>query len=1197
MKTFFDNLSEYERLHEALKLAKRNNTHPSLQICGTMDSGRNAFIHSLKDTFKYKFIVTFDDLHAKSLFSDFRDFCDAYNHKDSVVCFPATDFIFYGADMQSGAINKERIRALKAIKDANDDGLFIITTIDVLMAKLPIFDISDSGITLEPGSVIDEKAMAAKLVSYGYTRRSQVETPGEFAIRGSIIDVFPVTSDIPIRIDMWDDEIDTLKTFEPLSQRTLETVDEVTIFPASEFVLSGDEINNGIKKINAEFEKTYASLKNIKKSEEAYRLKQTVSEFLERLDISPNGLPLMSYVNFFYDNPCSFLDYLGEDTLIIMDDPVRIKDRAKVIETEFSECMESRLEGGYILPSQADVMWNYDTAFKHTSSYSRLFFSILDQKIKGITGSDIFRFSMRNINTYNKNIELLTADLRDYVKRKYKIHIVSSSLTRAKRLTTGLNNDYNLPAFFSEDRFVKPNPGNILVTYGNLNTGFEYPDALYVVISDADIFGHETKRKRKKSLYTGERIADFSAIKPGDYVVHENHGLGIYRGIEKVTVDHIVKDYVKIEYAGESNLYVPATSLDVLQKYSGGEGAKPKLNSLGSNRWNNTKARVKSAVKDIAAELVDLYAKRQSLKGFMFSEDGVWQKEFEETFPFEETEDQLNAIEDTKKDMESSRIMDRLICGDVGFGKTEIAIRAAFKAVQDGKQVVVLVPTTVLAQQHFNTFTQRMKDFPVNISLLSRFRSAGEQRTATEGLKNGYVDIVIGTHRILSKDITFKNLGLLIIDEEQRFGVSNKEKIKQLKANVDVLSLTATPIPRTLHMSLVGIRDMSLLEEAPIDRLPIQTYVMEYSPEMIKEAIRRELARGGQVYYVYNRVESIEEITATIRNLVPEAVTEYAHGRMSEHRLESIMTDFVNGNIDVLISTTIIETGLDIPNANTMIVHDSDKLGLSQLYQLRGRIGRSNKTSYAFLMYRRDKTLKEVAEKRLQAIKEFTELGSGFKIALRDLELRGAGNILGAEQSGHMEEVGYDMYCKLLNEAVIKLKKKKDAELLGGEIPNDTDDDFEDFETTIDIDINAFIPPSYIADELQKISIYRKIAAIGTNGDAEDMTDELLDRFGDPPSSVMSLIAVSVLRAKAKTVYVSEIKGNKDLIRIKMYQKAKINPANIPAFLESYDRRMTFAAEKEAVFSYKPKYAPKSTKDFLSMISSCLDDIKDKLMD
>ena len=662
-------------------------------------------------------------------------------------------------------------------------------------------------------------------------------------------------------------------------------------------------------------------------------------------------------------------------------------------------------------------------------------------------------------------------------------------------------------------------------------------------------------------------------------MVHEDHGLGLYRGIEKIEQDGVIKDYLKVEYGDGGNLYLPATRLDGIQKYAGSEAKKPKLNRLGGDQWNKTKTRVKGAVKEIARDLVQLYAARQDTQGFPYGPDTVWQKEFEEMFPYEETEDQLDAIDATKGDMESRKIMDRLICGDVGYGKTEIALRAAFKAVQDEKQVVYLVPTTILAQQHYNTFVQRMKDFPVRVDLMSRFRTPGQVKKTLEDLKRGLVDIVIGTHRVLSKDVQFKDLGLLIIDEEQRFGVAHKEKIKKLKENIDVLTLTATPIPRTLHMSLVGIRDMSVLEEPPVDRMPIQTYVMEYNDEMVREAINRELYRGGQVYYVYNRVSNIDEVANHIASLVPEASVTFAHGQMHEHELERIMFDFVNGEIDVLVCTTIIETGLDIPNANTMIIQDADRMGLSQLYQLRGRVGRSSRTSYAFLMYRRDKMLREEAEKRLQAIREFTELGSGIKIAMRDLEIRGAGNVLGAEQHGHMEAVGYDLYCKLLNQAVLELKGQRREE--------------DTYETVVDCDIDAYIPTSYIKNEYQKLDIYKRISSIENEDEHMDMQDELMDRFGDIPKPVENLLHVAAIKALAHGAYVTEVNINSQEIRLTMYQKAKLNVAGIPAMVERYRGDLKFHMADEPYFTFIDRRKNQTTAGMMEQAEELLKQLRE----
>lgn len=679
----------------------------------------------------------------------------------------------------------------------------------------------------------------------------------------------------------------------------------------------------------------------------------------------------------------------------------------------------------------------------------------------------------------------------------------------------------------------------------------------YAVLSETDVFGREKKqKKRRKKTYEGRRISSFTDLSVGDYVVHENHGLGIYRGIEKITVDKTVKDYMKIEYSRGACLYILATQLDAIQKYGSSDAAKvPRLNSLGGQDWKKTRSKVRGAVQEVAKDLVELYAARQSEKGYVYGPDTVWQKEFEELFPYEETEDQQRAIQDMKKDMESDKIMDRLICGDVGYGKTEVAIRAAFKAVQESRQVVYLVPTTILAQQHYNTFVQRMKEFPVRIDLMCRFRTPGQQKKTLEDLRKGLVDILIGTHRVLSKDVEYKDLGLLIIDEEQRFGVADKEKIKKLKTSVDVLALSATPIPRTLHMSLAGIRDMSVLEEPPMDRMPVQTYVCEYDEEMVRAAIHRELNREGQIYYVYNRVESIGEVAHRIQELVPEAHVAFAHGQMKEHDLERIMYEFIQGDIDVLVSTTIIETGMDISNVNTIIIHDADRMGLSQLYQLRGRVGRSNRTAYAFLLYKKDKMLKEVAEKRLHAIREYSDLGSGFKIAMRDMEIRGVGTLLGQRQHGHMQAVGYHLYCKMLNEAVLRMKgESKAAE--------------EDFETVADLQIDAYIPDTYIKNEALKLDIYRRIAAVENEAEQEDMLEELIDRFGDPPRSVLNLLEITRLRGQAHELYIREIKGRTDQITFIMYEKAGIDAARIPELIERMKGAMVFRRSEPVQFIY-----------------------------
>ena len=1062
--------------------------------------------------------------------------------------YPAKDFIFFSADVHGNLILQQRLEFIQKIVE--DKPFTVILTPDAFMDKImPIEKIKNNYLEIAEGSIIQMDALKSKLVQMGYEPVVQIDGPGQFAVRGSIVDIYTLTDEVPYRIDFWDDEVDIIKSFEVESQRSIENLESVKIYPASEYSLTKKEIQAGMAKIRQDLDQNVEKFRKDFKTEEANRLRVTVEEFLTNMDINPSQVAVDSYVNYFYDNLVSLLDYF-ENPIFFIDEPKRVTEQLNVVDAEFGDSMANRLQKGYVLPGQTDVIWDKNQIIAKIDSGEKVLFTAIAQKIQGFSVDDFVEVGSRNVSPYNGKFEILVQDLKKYKEQKYAVLLVTGSKTRGQRLAEDLR-EFEISAFFEEDGERQVMPGEVMIIKGQLRSGFMYPMIKFVAISDTDIFGEKKKRKRRKHGYSGTNISSFTDLNIGDYVVHENHGLGVYRGIEKIEVDHIVKDYIKIEYAKGSNLYVLATQLDMIQKYADSTAKPPKLNTLGGQEWKKTKTRVKKAVADIAKELVQLYAIRENSNGYQFSPDTEWQKEFEEMFPFEETEDQLAAIEATKKDMESNKIMDRLVCGDVGYGKTEIAIRAAFKAVQEDKQVVYLVPTTILAQQHYNTFVQRMKDFPVRIDLLCRFKTPAEQRKTIEDLKKGFVDIVIGTHRLLSKDVVYKDLGMLIVDEEQRFGVTHKEKIKKLKENVDVLTLTATPIPRTLHMSLIGIRDMSVLEEAPMDRMPIQTYVMEYNEEMVREAINRELARGGQVYYVYNRVNDIDEITNRIAKLVPDANVAFAHGQMPEHQLEKIMYGFINGEIDVLVSTTIIETGLDISNANTMIIHDSDRLGLSQLYQLRGRVGRSNRTSYAFLMYKKDKMLKEVAEKRLHAIREFTDLGSGFKIAMRDLEIRGAGNLLGAEQHGHLEAVGYDLYCKMLNEAVQEERGMEQA---------------EEFETTIDLEMDAYISPKYIPNEYQKLDIYKRIAGIENEEEYEDMLEELMDRFGEPPKAVQNLLAIANLKALAHRVYVREIKQINQEVKVTMFERGKLKTEGIPAILEKYKDRMSVRTGKEFYF-------------------------------
>lgn len=1084
--------------------ANRGKKPGYVQVVGGVTSQKTHMTYALGDGFEFKIIAFSSEEKAKAAYEEYR-FLD-----ENVYYYPAKDLLFFNIDIKGKYLFSQRLEVIQnRIEKAPDATMTILTTVDSFLDGLPTMDeIQKEIIMIDHGACMDAVKLQERLVKIGYERVVQVESPGQFAVRGGIVDIYPLTVEFPIRIEFWGDEIDSIRSFVIENQRSIENLEQVTIYPAAE-LLQGSRT--------------------------------------------------------------SFLDYFSwEKTCVFLDEPARLLENLFDVYAEY----EASTNHSGIVLSPEDVIGRLNQFFG-------IAFTALESKLRAFTIQKRYSITARNVSPYHNSFEMLTRDLKRFRREGYRVVLVSASKSRAKRLAEDFR-DYDLRSFYSEDRKREVRSGEILVTYGHVTRGYEYPMLKFIVIAESDIFGKRRKKKKRRT-YSGEKIQDFANLKVGDYVVHENHGLGIYQGIEQIEVDKVTKDYMKISYAAEGVLYILATQLDLIQKYAGSDAKKPKLNKLGTAGWIKTKSQVKASVHQIAKDLVDLYAHRQDATGYAYEPDTVWQKEFEEMFPFVETDDQLDAIADTKRDMESKKIMDRLICGDVGYGKTEIAIRAAFKAVQENKQVAYLVPTTILAQQHYNTFMQRMRDFPVRIDLLCRFRTGAQIRKSLEDMEKGLVDIVIGTHRILSKDVKYKDLGLLVIDEEQRFGVRHKEKIKKLKENVDVLTMTATPIPRTLHMSLIGIRDLSVLDEAPMDRMPIQTYVMEYQEEMVRDAIERELKRNGQIYYVYNRVSDIADVAGKIQKLVPDAVVSYVHGQMGERHLENIMYDFINGEIDVLVSTTIVETGLDISNANTMIVHDADRFGLSQLYQLRGRIGRSNRMAYAFLLYRRDKLLKEVAEKRLSAIREFTDLGSGIKIAMRDLEIRGAGNLLGEAQSGHMAAVGYDLYCKMLNQAVRELK---------GEVERDV------FTTTIELHMDAFIPAGYIANAYQKLDIYKRIATIANDEEMDDMLEELLDRFGDIPKKAYLLLRVAAIKALANTVYVTAVEQQGDVYKFVMYEKAKVDPGKIPDVLELQKGNLEFKNDTPPYFLYRQpgKKGKLKEDEVLDLVKGILEDFKKFLL-
>ena len=1119
-----------------------------LSLTGAADSGKLHIISALSGQTDVTLILTYSDIVASQIADEYRFF-------DRNTCYyPAKDLIFYQADINGRETLKERLKVLRTLLTCKK--MTIVTTFNALMETcLPLEVIKDHIFEIEKGTTLEEEAAAVLLTSMGYERTGyQVQNPGEFSIRGGIIDIFDMTGENPVRVELWGDTVESLRSFDADSQRSIEELEKVTIFPADEMLLSKEEKLEGFRKIKEESETQEKILREKFSTEEAHRLSVRLEELENALVYGTGDISLDSYIHYFYPSTISLLDLIeGKKYCVFLDEPSRIMEFAHGIEMEFAESMKNRLEGGYVLPGQTDILTSADSIRSRLSRENTVQIQSFEPAEDFFENEKRVAVNMRTLSSYNGKFEVLTDNLGKLAAEGYRIVILSGSRSRAKRLADDISEE-GLAAYYTDNEGNTLVPRQIATFYGRVKKGFTYPDLKFTVISETDIFGADRlKKKKKKPKYApGKKIRNLTDLHAGDYVINEDCGVGIYRGIEEVEVDHIRKDYMKIEYRGGSFLYVAATAFDKVSLYADKEARPPKLNKLGTDEWNHAKAKAKKAVDDIAQDLVDLYAVRMQKTGYRYGADTIWQKEFEEMFPYQETDDQISAIDAVKEDMESTKIMDRLVCGDVGFGKTEVAIRAAFKAVQENKQVAYLVPTTILAEQHFNTFSERMRDYPVSVEMISRFRTPAQIKDVIKRLREGTVDIVIGTHRLLSKDVQFRDLGLLVIDEEQRFGVAHKEKIKQLKQNVDVLTLTATPIPRTLHMSLAGIRDMSLLEEPPRNRQPIQTFICEYNDEMVREAINREMSRGGQVYYVHNRINNIDEITREISELVPSARVAFAHGRMGEKELEDIMMSFIRKEIDVLVSTTIIETGLDIPNVNTMIIRDSDRMGLAQLYQLRGRVGREERTAYAFLMYDRNKILRETAEKRLSAIKQYTELGSGFKIAMSDLEIRGAGNVLGKQQHGQVEAIGYDLYCRMLESAI---KEKRGIKVA------------EDTSCEIDMSIDAFIPAEFIMNETQKLDIYKRIAEIKNDEDADEMRDELKDRFGSIPQEAENLLKIALLKAKAGKYHITSIHGKDGVLNFKMDRKAPAEVTEIPVLLNSYGGDMRLKTVGDPVFS------------------------------
>lgn len=1138
-------------------------------IAGLTGSARALFIASFFEQAKRPQLVLTHNLYqAQKIYDDLVELVGSQN----VFLYPVNDLISSEIAIASPELRAQRLQVLLEW-GKNPRGIVVSPIAGVKRMITPKSVWKKATMTFTVGEELQIEETLSLLIASGYSRTPMISTPGEFSMRGGIIDIYPLTEEQPVRIELFDTEIDSIRFFDVETQRSQSKIDTITICPASEMPLFPEDFDYGKEQLTKALEKTLEKVKN-KSVKEA--IAEHVRYEIERLENKETFQGIYKYISILYKQPASLLDYLPEDGMIVFDETSRIQEMSQQLDKEEAEWHTSVLEQGETV-TDLSMSFSFESLFQNRAN-SKIHFTLFLRHIPHTDPQNVVNANSKAMQQFHGQMNVLKTEIERWKKGNFSIAFLAANEERAKRLERILD-DYGIEAHLSDG--TRPLvSGTIQILTSALSSGFELPLQRLAVVTEEEIFSKRTrKQRRSQKMSNAERIKSYSELKVGDYIVHVNHGIGKYLGIETLDINGIHKDYLNIKYAGNDTLYVPVEQIDQVQKYVGSEAKVPKIYSLGGNDWKRVKKRVQSSVEDIADELIKLYAEREASKGFMFDKDGEEQREFEASFPYQETEDQLRAIEEIKKDMEMERPMDRLLCGDVGYGKTEVALRAIFKAIMSGKQVAFLVPTTILAQQHYETMRERFSDHPINIAVLSRFRTKKQQNETLKGLKNGTIDVVVGTHRILSKDVVFHDLGLLVVDEEQRFGVKHKEKIKKMKANIDVLTLTATPIPRTLHMSMLGVRDLSVIETPPENRFPVQTYVVEYNAALIREAIEREMAREGQVYFLYNRVESIERMAEQIKMLIPEARVAYAHGQMTEGELENVMLDFLDGNYDVLVSTTIIETGVDIPNVNTLIVYDADKMGLSQLYQLRGRVGRSNRVAYAYFTYQRDKVLTEVAEKRLQAIKEFTELGSGFKIAMRDLSIRGAGNLLGAEQHGFIDSVGFDLYSQMLKEAIEERK---------GEKPSGEPQPVE-----IELKMDAYIPSSYIRDERQKIDMYKRFRALSDEQDVDDLQDEMIDRFGDYPDEVAYLFDMSRMKIHAKELRIESIKESKGEFVILFSEESGdiIDASKLFGIVSSIDRRIHLGtAGKKVKIILRTK--GESDKEIIRLLLTLLENLK-----
>jgi transcription-repair coupling factor len=1136
MNFLIKTLEENKKFQELTKQISK--TGP-IAISGLVDVEKLHVLAGIfNETKRPMVLVTYNEIQARKLYQDLKKLIK------QTYFFPKKEITSYDYVAQSKEIEYKRIDVLNKMYLAKQqkEPIIIVTTIEAVMQKMIAKDtLYQNVIDFKVGKTYLLDGIKEKLVGLGYERSDLIENKGQFSIRGGIVDV-GLSEKIGVRIEFWGDEVDSIRFFQISSQRSTEMLKEITIFPAHELIVQ--DLSEAVKNIQEKYPEEIEDIELIKNG-----------DYISKIN---------KYFNEFYENQASFLDYMSDEYLLLLDEKSKINQRKTNIIEDNNKLIVSLVEKEKFVPEAIENISKFEYNFEE----KQIIYLEQNDSIKNIQK---YYFETREINFYNLQLDLLLADIVTYQKNKKKVVLLAGNEISAKKLCDILKENQINYKYEQEAENVKP--GEIIVTIGGFSSGFENYDLNLIVISLQNNFEEPVKRKKKLSstFKDSEKIV-FADLKPGDIVVHQTHGIGQFIGVNTITADGVTKDYIKIKYRNDDILYVPTNSLDSVRKYiGGGDNSSPRLNKLGGKEWSATTSKVKKNLEAVAKDLIELYAKRQKIKGFSFSPDTPWQKQFEDSFPYTETDDQLRCIQDVKKDMEKPQPMDRLLCGDVGYGKTEVAIRAAFKAVMDQKQVAYLVPTTILANQQYEEFKTRMQEFAINVELLNRFKTKKEQDEIIKKLKLGEVDVVVGTHRLLSEDVNFKDLGLLIIDEEHRFGVKDKEKIKKLRTNIDVLTMTATPIPRTLHMSIVGVRDMSVIYEPPHNRKPVQTYVLEYDQEVITEAITKEIERDGQVFYLFNQVEGIEKKANEISMLVPEAKVGFAHGKMSGRELEEIMESFINHEINVLVCTTILESGIDIPNANTIIVENADRLGLAQLYQIRGRVGRSDKQAYAYVTYKRDKLLSEVADKRLKAIKEFTEFGSGFKIAMRDLEIRGAGSMLGEMQHGHMEQVGYDTYCKLLDEVI--------KEMQGIEVVEEQD-------VQIDLAVSSYIPDNFIENSSQKIEIYQNIALCRTEEELQNVIDEVIDRYGRLPKELENLIDIARIKQLARKANILKIAQRENGI-VFYFVKEKIKPEMVNTLITKYPMLVKFSNAVEPYVTLRIKENEniiEKAKEFLNTV-------------